>query len=129
MTRTSTASRIERVRPPSEGLDFGRDGEAHGPFSATTGLLGDGSIRLISTPGHTLGHMSVLLQAAGGREVLVVGDAAYMLRSVRVERLSLLPRDDDTCPRSLREIKTCCEQNPDAIVIPTHDPTVWRQLR
>src|SRR5436190_7824430 len=33
-------------------------------------LLGDGSIRLISTPGHTDGHMSVLLRTAGGELLL-----------------------------------------------------------
>jgi glyoxylase-like metal-dependent hydrolase (beta-lactamase superfamily II) len=61
-------SRIELV-------DFEADGEPFGPFTSTIDLLGDGSIRLISTPGHTPGHMSLLLRMAEGPPVLVVGDA------------------------------------------------------
>jgi glyoxylase-like metal-dependent hydrolase (beta-lactamase superfamily II) len=111
-----------------ELLDFDERGERHGPFSSTIDLLGDGSIRLISTPGHTRGHMSVLLRVAGGRQVLVVGDAVYTLRSVREERLPLLTTSDEDYLRSLREIKAFSEQEPDAILVPTHDPTAWHQL-
>src|SRR5438874_2555752 len=81
------------------------DGEPHGPFASTIDLLGDGSVRLLSTPGHTPGHMSVLLNATGDRQVLVVGDAAYTLRSIEEERLSLLAANDDHYRSSLREIK------------------------
>jgi N-acyl homoserine lactone hydrolase len=115
---------VERM----EFVDFSQHGEPHGPFTTTIDLLGDGSIRLLSTPGHTHGHLSVLLQATGGRQVLIVGDAAYTLRSVHEERLPLLTRSDEAYLRSLREIKAFCEQTPDAIVVPTHDPTAWQQL-
>jgi N-acyl homoserine lactone hydrolase len=50
-------------------------------FSHTLDLLGDGSIRLVSTPGHSPGHLSVLLRAATG-PVLVVGDATYTCRAI-----------------------------------------------
>jgi glyoxylase-like metal-dependent hydrolase (beta-lactamase superfamily II) len=112
-----------------ELLDFGDRGERYGPFSSTIDLLGDGSIRLISTPGHTWGHMSVLLRVAGGRQVLIVGDAVYTLRGLREERLPLLTTSDETYLRSLRKIKAFSEQEPDAILVPTHDPTAWHQLR
>jgi N-acyl homoserine lactone hydrolase len=112
-----------------ELVDVAAGGELHGPFGATIDLLGDGSIRLISTPGHTPGHLSVLLRVAGGQQVLVVGDAAYTLRSVREERLPLFTADDDLYLRSLREIKAFSEQVPEAILVPTHDPTAWHELR
>ena len=66
-----------------ELVDFHSSGERYDPFSKTIDLLGDGSVRLISTPGHTPGHLSVLLRVAGERQVLVVGDAVYTLRSLR----------------------------------------------
>src|SRR5205814_1781685 len=91
--------------PPEERVelvDFEAGGEPHGPFASTIDLLGDGSVRLVSTPGHTPGHMSVLLTGRG-REVLVVGDAAYTLRSIEEERLSLLTTNDDRCRGSLHE--------------------------
>ena len=46
-----------------------------GAFGRSFDLLGDGSIRTVYTPGHTHGHMSVVLRLAGGREALVAGDA------------------------------------------------------
>jgi N-acyl homoserine lactone hydrolase len=118
--------------PPTarmEPIDFTASSERHGPFSSTIDLLGDESIRLISTPGHTPGHMSVLLRVAGGRRVLVVGDAVYTLHSVREEHLPLNTVDDDLYLHSLREIKAFSEQESAAILVPTHDPSAWHGLR
>ncbi len=56
-------------------VDF--DGPGAGSF-ATFGraldLFGDGSVQLVSTPGHTEGHLSVVLRLAH-REALIAGDA------------------------------------------------------
>jgi glyoxylase-like metal-dependent hydrolase (beta-lactamase superfamily II) len=103
-------------------VDFENRGEPYGPFTSTLDLLGDGSIRLLSTPGHTRGHMSVLLRVTGDRQVLVVGDALYTLRNMREELLPLLTADDARYLSSLRELKAFADQEPDAILIPSHDP-------
>ncbi|HEV2074671.1 MAG TPA: N-acyl homoserine lactonase family protein [Thermoleophilaceae bacterium] len=117
---------------PSESrmrlVDFEADGEPHGAFSSTVDLLGDGSIRLISTPGHTAGHLSVLLRLDEGRQVLVVGDAAYTLRSLEEEILPLVTTDDGASRRSLRELRAFSEQEPEAVLVPSHDPTAWQEL-
>lgn len=110
-------------------LDFDMDGEPYGPFAKTIDLLGDGSVRLISTPGHTAGHLSVLLRLPQGRRVLVVGDAAYTLRSIREEILPMLTDDDETSRRSLRQLRAFADSEPDAILVPTHDPSAWHELR
>jgi N-acyl homoserine lactone hydrolase len=115
--------------PRMELVEFERVGEPHGPFAKTIDLLGDGSIRLISTPGHTPGHMSVLVRVPGDRDVLVVGDAVYTLRSIREEILPLLTVNDALYLRSLRELKVFSEQEPDATLVPSHDPTAWHALR
>lgn len=109
-------------------VDFDRDGEAYGPFTKTIDLLGDRSIRLIATPGHTVGHMSVLLRLQD-REVLVVGDAAYTLRNIREEILPMLTANDEASLRSMAEIKAFAESEPEAILVPTHDPSAWHELR
>jgi N-acyl homoserine lactone hydrolase len=117
--------------PPEERMrlvDFDDDATPHGEFARTIDLLGDGSIRLVSTPGHSAGHMSVLLQLGDGRELLVVGDAAYTLRSIDEQRLPLLTDRDSAYRESLRELKAYAEANPDAVLIPTHDPDAWRAL-
>ena len=109
-------------------VDLEAEGNAHGPFERTADLLGDGSIRLVSTPGHSPGHMSVLLQLDGDRELLVVGDAAYTLRSIDEQRLPLLTAGDGAYRDTLRRLREYADANPDAILVPTHDPDAWRRL-
>ena len=110
-------------------LDFDKDGEAYGVFPKTIDLLGDGSVRVISTPGHTVGHLSVLLRLAQGRQVLVVGDAAYTLRNIQEEILPMLTAGDETSLRSLQEIRAFARSEPKAILVPSHDPSAWHELR
>lgn len=134
----ATQSRLSAARgyvrhhlPPRAQMrlvDFDSDGEPHGPFGKTIDLLGDGSLRLISTPGHTAGHISVLLRGVDGRDVLLVGDAAYTLRSIRDQALPMLTFDDAASRRSLAEIKRFSEEHREAILIPTHDPEAYLAL-
>jgi len=110
-------------------LDFEREGESYDTFTKTIDLLGDGTVRLVSTPGHTVGHLSVLLRLTNGRQVLVIGDAAYTLRNIREKILPMITADDEASPRSMQEVEAFAEREPSAILVPTHDPTAWHQLR
>ncbi|MGA9314118.1 MAG: N-acyl homoserine lactonase family protein [Solirubrobacteraceae bacterium] len=109
-------------------LDFDRDGEPYATFKQTIDLLGDGTIRLISTPGHSAGHLSVLLRLADGGQALLVGDAAYTLRGIHEEILPMLTENDAAARRSIGEIKAFALANPQTIVVPSHDPDAWRAL-
>jgi glyoxylase-like metal-dependent hydrolase (beta-lactamase superfamily II) len=102
--------------------------ESFAGFAQTLDLFGDGSVRAISTPGHTLGHQSVLLRTRSG-EVLLAGDAAYTERSLQGDAIPLMAHDEHLYRRSLREIQRYREQTPDAIVIPGHDPNSWPSLK
>lgn len=110
-------------------LDFEREGESYDTFTKTIDLLGDGTVRLVSTPGHTVGHLSVLLRLTNGRQVLVIGDAAYTLRNIREKILPMITADDEASLRSMQEVEAFAEREPSAILVPTHDPTAWHQLR
>jgi N-acyl homoserine lactone hydrolase len=112
-----------------ELVDFDRDGEPYETFAKTIDLLGDGTIRLVSTPGHTVGHLSVLLAMAGGQRVLLVGDAAYTLRGIREQILPMLTADDDASLRTLVELDAFVRRDPQAILVPSHDPSAWHELR
>ena len=96
-------------------------------FAQSLDLFGDRSVRLVSTRGHTRGHQSVVLRTAG-REVLVMGDAAYTIRSLHGESRPLLVTDGHLYQRSLKEIRRYLEQTPDALAIPGHDPDFWPTL-
>jgi N-acyl homoserine lactone hydrolase len=112
-------------------LDFDATG-AEGPgsfsgFARSFDLFGDGSVRAVYTPGHTRGHMSVVVRTAGG-EVLVAGDAIYLRRSLDEAHLPHRTEDDHLYRRSLREIQQYVRETPEALVIPGHDWEVWQGL-
>jgi len=41
-------------------------------------LFGDGSVTILSTPGHTLGHQSVKVKLGGGKTIVMAQDAIWM---------------------------------------------------
>jgi glyoxylase-like metal-dependent hydrolase (beta-lactamase superfamily II) len=96
-------------------------------FGRSFDVFGDGSVRVVSTPGHTFGHLSVVLRLQG-REALVAGDAIYSLRTMREGHLPYRVADEHLFRRSLREIQHYAEQTPDAVIIPGHDMGAWRTL-
>lgn len=113
------AARVRRV---------GFDGaEPHGPFERTIDLLGDGSVRLLATPGHSPGHMSLLLETAE-RPVLVVGDAVYRMRNLEHDILPFRTADEGRYQDSARQLRAYAQSTPEAVLIPTHDDQAWRAL-
>lgn len=126
----ATGGYVARHLPPEARMDLvdiDSVGERFRTFGRTVDLLGDGSIRVISTPGHTRGHTSVLVETTRG-PVLIAADAVYTLRNLSEEILPLLTVDDEAYLRSVRELKAFSEQDPAVPVVPTHDPDAWRQL-
>jgi glyoxylase-like metal-dependent hydrolase (beta-lactamase superfamily II) len=90
-------------------------------------VFGDGSVRLVYTPGHTEGHMSVILRTESG-EVLVAGDAIFMHRTLDEDRVPYLMADEHLFRRSLREIRQYRKETPEALIIPGHDWEAWQKL-
>jgi N-acyl homoserine lactone hydrolase len=111
-------------------IEFGaQQVDSFASFGRAVDLFGDGTVRLLSTPGHTKGHMSVLLRLRSGRELLLAGDAAYSRRTIDEELLPTFCEDPHRYMRSLREIRRYLELTPSALVICGHDPDSWPQLR
>jgi N-acyl homoserine lactone hydrolase len=109
-------------------LDFdAADADSYATFGRSFDLFGDGSVRLVYTPGHTLGHLSVVLRLKG-REALVAGDAIYTMRTLTEGRLPYRMADEHLFARSLREIQLYAREAPDALVIPGHDMEHWGRL-
>jgi glyoxylase-like metal-dependent hydrolase (beta-lactamase superfamily II) len=97
-------------------------------FARSLDVFGDGSVRVAFTPGHTLGHMSVVLRTASG-EVLVAGDAIFMHKTLEDDHLPFTLPDEHLFRRSLREIRQYVKETPDALVIPGHDWEAWQKLK
>ncbi len=109
-------------------VDFeGPGASSFATFGSSIDLFGDGSVMLVATPGHTHGHMSVVLRLDGG-EALITGDAIYTMRTLRERHVPYRMDDEHRFRRSLREIELYVEQTPNAVVVPGHDMAHWRTL-
>ena len=100
---------------------------SYGTFGRTFDLFGDGSVRLVSTPGHSAGHQSVICRLRD-RDFVIAGDAIYTL--AQLDRAPGPPRpfDPHTFNRSLQELRLFARQYPQAVIVPGHDPRVWATL-
>jgi glyoxylase-like metal-dependent hydrolase (beta-lactamase superfamily II) len=101
--------------------------DSYSTFGRAFDLFGDGSVRLVHTPGHTHGHQSVILRLRE-REALVTGDAVYFLRTIDDERRGWVMADEHKWHRSIGEIRLYRRENPGALIIPGHDPEAWAGL-
>ncbi len=101
--------------------------DSYSTFGRAYDLFGDGSVRLVATPGHTHGHQSVILRLKD-REALVTGDAVYFTRTIDDERRGWVMADEHKWHRSIGEIRLYRRENPEALIIPGHDPDEWAKL-
>jgi glyoxylase-like metal-dependent hydrolase (beta-lactamase superfamily II) len=110
-------------------VDFDSDDvSSFAGFGRTLDLFGDGSMRLAYTPGHTLGHMSVVLRTREG-EFLVAADAAYTMRNLRDSVMPYGAHDEHEYRRSLKEVQRYMEQTPGAVVSVGHDIEAFGALK
>ncbi len=105
----------------------GESVSSYSTFGRTFDLFGDGSVRLASTPGHSLGHQSVICRLRD-RDLVIAGDAIYFQR--QLSGGSLPPAaDPHTYRRSLQELRLFARQYPDAVIIPGHDAEDFARLQ
>jgi N-acyl homoserine lactone hydrolase len=102
------------------------DGPPVGAFPSSTPLTADGRVIAVPAPGHTPGHLAVLV-VQPDHHVLMIGDAAYdlaQLQDLQVDGVA--PRASvakDTMSRILRH----ADGHP-TVVLPSHDPDAARRL-
>jgi glyoxylase-like metal-dependent hydrolase (beta-lactamase superfamily II) len=97
------------------------------PFTESLDVMGDGSLVLLPTPGHTAGSMSLLVRRGKRSPLLLVGDLTYgadILERRRVpgvgNRRGLIEATD--------KVLALKKEMPDLVVLPAHDPTAARRL-
>lgn len=91
-------------------------------------LFGDGAIRLLETPGHSAGHMSVLLGLEKTGAVLLTADAADNRAQWegRAHPRALFSREQ--ARHSLERLRELAHQT-GALVVFGHDPNGWTRLK
>jgi len=104
-----------------EPFDYAETG--WGPVGRSYDVFHDGSVLLISTPGHSHGHFSVKVSGSG-RYMILADDAAYLPESFSRAVVPGFTVDVKLARKSLAWLIDC-RNDPDCIeVIANHDPTV-----
>ncbi len=97
------------------------------PFTESLDVMGDGSLVLLATPGHTDGSISLLIRRGTRPPLLLVGDLTYgaeLLERRQVPGVGNRRRLAETTAKVLALKK----QLPDLVVLPAHDPTAAARL-
>ncbi len=105
------------------GINFGSVSYSErtiGAFSNSMPLTEDGSISLIPTPGHAIGHQSVLIED-DGKSICIVGDAAFSLDQIQSGKIGGIVENHTDAVRSARLLKDQYEAF-GTIMLPAHDP-------
>ena len=100
------------------------DGEKTDDFD----LFGDGTIRMIFTPGHAPGHQSFLINLQSTGPILLCIDAAYTLDHWENRALPGLVTSSSDAAKSVAKLHTIANQT-GALVVTGHDPDHWRTFK
>jgi glyoxylase-like metal-dependent hydrolase (beta-lactamase superfamily II) len=106
---------------------FNRKPQKLGPFYPVYPLTPDGTIAIIPTPGHTLGHLSVLVTGEEHR-VLLAGDTSYTQQALMRREPDGVSPSPRMARRTLEEILALANRKP-LVYLPSHDPGAVQRLR
>ena len=99
-------------------VDYATVGERVTLVDGDHDLLGDGSIRLLLTPGHTPGHQSVRV----GERLVLGGDVTHFASGLDDHRFPIFGDDIDAQGASADRLRALRDAG--ATVLPGHDPAV-----
>jgi glyoxylase-like metal-dependent hydrolase (beta-lactamase superfamily II) len=94
--------------------------EPYEGFDSSFALTAAGDVRLVPTPGHTPGQMSVVVEDDRMR-VFLAGDASYSEELMLRGAVDGVSPDDATARDTLDRIRRLTEQVP-TVYLPSHDP-------
>lgn len=97
------------------------------PFTESYDLMGDGSLVLLPTPGHTAGSMSLLVRRVSKPSLLMVGDLTYgadILGDGRIPGIG----DRRGLRANSEKVLALKKSMPDLVILPAHDPTAAQRL-
>lgn len=93
---------------------------ADSPFPLIHPITRDGRIFMVPTPGHSEGHMSVVVRGEGVTYFLA-GDATYSEKNLRAEKPDGVTNNPGLSIATLRAIKAFAGGEP-TVILPAHDP-------
>ncbi|MCK5622292.1 MAG: N-acyl homoserine lactonase family protein, partial [Alphaproteobacteria bacterium] len=98
------------------------------PFGGCYDVMGDGSMILLPTPGHTPGSMSMLVRTGGLPPLLLVADLTYDVDSLIKDQV---PGTGDAAllRSSFAKVRALKRQLLDLVILASHDPGAAETLR
>jgi glyoxylase-like metal-dependent hydrolase (beta-lactamase superfamily II) len=98
------------------------------PFGEAYDLMGDGSLVLLPTPGHTPGSMSLFVRRAAAAPLLLVGDVTYEAELLEAGRIPGVGAKAAlrTTSAMVREL---AQRYPGLAILAAHDPGAAARLR
>jgi N-acyl homoserine lactone hydrolase len=100
--------------------------EPFGPFPASRPLTEAGDVILLPAPGHTPGHLAVVVQD-GDHSVFIAGDSSYTQEAMLRGIADGVGADDDAERLTHERIRAYAETTP-AVYLPAHDPDTETRL-
>ena len=110
------------VRP--EPFTF--SGPAIGPFPRSAALTRDGSILVVSSPGHMAGHVCIIARSEDLTYVLA-GDLTYRQDLLLADTVDGVTESPDESLTSQRAIIQLAKSEP-TVLLPAHDPDAATRL-
>lgn len=103
------------------------DDPALAPFRHGYDLMGDGSLIVLPTPGHTRGSQSLLVRRPGRPPLLMVGDLTYDVTMLAAGVPSGMC-EPGTTAATMTKVNALRRRFPRMAVLPSHDPTAAARL-
>lgn len=115
-------------------IEYGFEATPYLGFPKSHDLYGDGSIVIVSAPGHTPGSVIVFLALPNGRRYAMVGDLVWQREGItlREEKPWLLGRSADSEAENVREnilrMNSIATRFPEMIIVPAHDARGFAEI-
>lgn len=90
-------------------------------------LFGDGKLVIYFTPGHTIGHQSLLVKTEESGAFLLTADACYTSENIVNGVLPGLVLDSHAYIQNLKLFRLM--QKTGVTIVPGHDPVQWEKFR
>jgi glyoxylase-like metal-dependent hydrolase (beta-lactamase superfamily II) len=95
-------------------------------FAKSKAITSAGDVHVVSTPGHTPGHVSVIVDE-GDKLVMLAGDTSYLQRTMLDGAVDGVSPKASVARKTLAEIQQTARER-DLVYLPTHDPDSAQRL-